>query len=76
MDIDKTPNTEFGWIRMGIYTVITMVTWVACWFVAKLVTTAMHQDWVGISIPSAGLAVALGAAWEFMRRDKARKQAR
>ncbi len=75
MDIDKTPKTEFGWIRMGYYSLVTMAIWVACWVVTKLVTSAMDYGWIEASFPGMGLAIACGLAWEYMRRDEARKQA-
>ncbi|MEL4503741.1 hypothetical protein AAEX63_02410 [Luteococcus sp. H138] len=74
MDSDKTPKTDFGWIRMGCYTLIIMAIWAVCWVVTTLVTSTLSIGWVEASFPGVGLALAGGALWEYLRREKARKQ--
>lgn len=73
LKIDRTPETDFGWIRAGLYSLGVL----ALWLVLALVTSVMahHVDWIrGPSQVSAPLAVVFGCCFELMRRSRARSR--
>ena len=72
MAITENP-TEFGWLRAGISALITMAIWAVCWLVEALVVKSADLSWIDPSFPGFTFALACGIAWEYIRRDKARR---
>lgn len=65
-------SPSFGWGRAGLYTLVTLAMWTACWFVTRLVAQEAGASWIDPGMPGAGAALAYGVAWEYVRRDRAR----
>ncbi|QQS00493.1 MAG: hypothetical protein IPK37_16925 [Austwickia sp.] len=65
MTIDKTPLTQFGWLRASLYTALTLAIW--------LILDLLLLPWKDAEMPGFLLAVACGVAMEYLRRDRARK---
>ncbi|XVX20701.1 hypothetical protein ACQP1U_02105 [Actinomycetota bacterium] len=74
MDIDKTPLTEFGWFRASLYMAATIAIWLVLMGVTRLVADWQDWSWVTAGFPGIPLAIACGVAWEYTRRDRARKR--
>ncbi|AKT52424.1 hypothetical protein [Arsenicicoccus sp. oral taxon 190] len=76
MDMNKvdatTPATEFSWIRACVYGAIMMVAWVVITLLIRMLTSWEDR----VTTPGIGFGIAMGIAFEYIRRGDARKKQR
>ena len=73
--IDTTTSTDFSWARAMIWTAATALIWVACALVVRLVAGWQDWPWVTANVPGLPVALAFGVGIEYLRRDRARRDA-